>query len=346
MYFRSLPKFEYNFPKGSTGSISSEMADIFRRVTFTKKTKDDLRNFIEYVIGDGETPDDVAFKIYGDAKWFWLVLLSNNIIDVENEWPQSQNKIQRKFSDTGFYKGHSIFVEEFRDFQKGDVVAKAETCTMDPSSIECLEGVTASIVNYAIVDFYDKELSKINVKLESSSFSLSDNDDIVTVRKIQGANGDTFRFIHSSTGCGYGDANFKVKKITTIADGVEKFKYGSWDISPISTATGGGPIPGGPSDATEVPYISAIDIRGLCCPDDCVNDPDANDTMIYKYINGESLPTGFKTLSFQEAVYEEQFKKRKIKLVHPKLIGKIYDEFKKLMQNDVSRGTTTIIEVN
>ena len=26
----------------------------------------DLRNFVEYVVIDGETPDDVAFKIYGD----------------------------------------------------------------------------------------------------------------------------------------------------------------------------------------------------------------------------------------------------------------------------------------
>ena len=86
---RKIPKFEYD---------AVELVDVFRRIAFTEETLNSLESFVDYVVPDGYTPDRCALEFYGDANWFWVVLLSNNILSVEGEWPKSQNKIQRKFT--------------------------------------------------------------------------------------------------------------------------------------------------------------------------------------------------------------------------------------------------------
>ena len=96
MYFEKLPKIKYNFP-----NISSEleMQDIFRRVNFTTQTLRAAGNFETYFVTEGESVDDVATKFYGDPRWWWLVLLSNNIIDMENEWSKSFKELDSLFSN-------------------------------------------------------------------------------------------------------------------------------------------------------------------------------------------------------------------------------------------------------
>jgi len=108
MYFQNLPKFEYD---------TVELVDIFRRIAFTEETLNSLDSFVDYVVPDGFTPDRCAREFYGDANWFWVVLLSNNILSVESEWPKSQNKIQRRFRDTGFLNGSSLFFDLTRAFE-------------------------------------------------------------------------------------------------------------------------------------------------------------------------------------------------------------------------------------
>ena len=338
MYLKTLPNFDYTFNEGSTGAVNLQVTDLFRRVAFTDETRKDLRNFIEYIVEDGERPDDVAFKIYGDPKWFWLVLLSNNIVDVETEWPNSQSKTQRRFSNDGFFNGHSIFVEENREFKRGDFLVKGSVCSGD----DCPDGVTGVEGNYAMIESFDRELMKINVNRLGPSFGLSDGDTVFAVRKIQGQDGTTFPFVQAATGCGHGSTIFTAKKVTTIPTGVKQFKYGNSNISPYTTATGGGPVAGGPQNATKIPHVTINNNKGLCSS--VVSEVGIDETVLYKYINNQSLDVGFFAVSVEDELYQEEFDKKKIKLVHPRLIGKIYDEFKLLIQSNVARGTTSIIE--
>ena len=46
------------------------------------------------IIGD-DRPDNVAQKLYGDSDLDWVVLLSNNIIKIRDEWPMSQYDLER-----------------------------------------------------------------------------------------------------------------------------------------------------------------------------------------------------------------------------------------------------------
>ena len=100
-YFEKFPKMNYDF----SGTFSLEMQNIFKRISFTEKTLNDEGNFENYMVKEGKKPEQVADEFYGDPKWWWLVLLSNNIIDVENEWPKNNREIQNIFKN--FLKGNS-----------------------------------------------------------------------------------------------------------------------------------------------------------------------------------------------------------------------------------------------
>ena len=46
--------------------------------------------FDKYAIVGDDRPDNVAYKIYRDASLDWVILLSNNILNIQTEWPLTQ----------------------------------------------------------------------------------------------------------------------------------------------------------------------------------------------------------------------------------------------------------------
>ena len=120
-YFRRLPNLDYpsllKNRESNTDFIQTK--NLFRRV----KIREDLfSNFIVFdqykVIGD-ERPDNVAEKVYGDDNLDWIILMSNNIIDIKNEWPLTQNDlstyINEKYTQKELTYIHHYETIEFRD---------------------------------------------------------------------------------------------------------------------------------------------------------------------------------------------------------------------------------------
>ena len=56
--------------------------------------------FYEYDVKEGDSPENIAYRYYGDVYRYWLILYSNNIIDPQSEWPLNSNDFQRYI----FYK--------------------------------------------------------------------------------------------------------------------------------------------------------------------------------------------------------------------------------------------------
>ena len=50
----------------------------------------DLLFFTKYEIIGNDRPDNVALKVYGRSDLDWVVLTSNNIINIQDEWPMPQ----------------------------------------------------------------------------------------------------------------------------------------------------------------------------------------------------------------------------------------------------------------
>tara|TARA_B100001778_G_C18543055_1_gene609260 strand:+ start:389 stop:895 length:507 start_codon:yes stop_codon:yes gene_type:complete len=86
-YFKTFPKLFY--PTGKTKTV---VPDIFRRVHMDKFFAN-RTNLTGYFISDGQTPELVSQDVYGSTQYHWIVLLANDIIDVQREWPKSQEEL-------------------------------------------------------------------------------------------------------------------------------------------------------------------------------------------------------------------------------------------------------------
>ena len=46
--------------------------------------------FDKYDVKEGEKPEDVAFKWFGDPELHWVILMTNNVTDRYYGWPMNQ----------------------------------------------------------------------------------------------------------------------------------------------------------------------------------------------------------------------------------------------------------------
>ena len=94
-YFRQLPNLDYptllKTKQSNTDYI--ETKNLFRRVKIREDLFSNFVVFDQYKIVGDERPDNVAEKVYGDDNLDWVILMSNNIIDVKNEWPMTQSDL-------------------------------------------------------------------------------------------------------------------------------------------------------------------------------------------------------------------------------------------------------------
>ena len=100
-YFRQVPNFEYvNRTKGNK-DISNyiNVKNLFKRGKIRSDIFGNLSYFTKYKIIGDERPDNIAFKEYEDSSLDWVVLLSNNILNVQSEWPLPQTSLDEVLLD-------------------------------------------------------------------------------------------------------------------------------------------------------------------------------------------------------------------------------------------------------
>ena len=96
-FFSAFPKIDYNL-SGVNGN-TKEVTDIFRRVKIRSKIANNVTLFDKYNVDEGEKPEDVAYKVYGEADYFWVVTLVNNIVNRYYDWPLDEFNFQQFVAD-------------------------------------------------------------------------------------------------------------------------------------------------------------------------------------------------------------------------------------------------------
>ena len=96
-YFDQFPIIDYNL-SGVNGN-TTEVTDIFRRVKARNKIADNVTLFDNYDVAEGEKPEDVAYKVYGESDYFWVVTLVNNIVNRYYDWPLDEYTFQQFVAD-------------------------------------------------------------------------------------------------------------------------------------------------------------------------------------------------------------------------------------------------------
>ena len=75
------------------------LPNILRRVKLRQGIRSGAFLFDNYDVADGERPEDIAFKYYGDPELHWVILMTNNITDRYYQWPLSQPQFAEHLTD-------------------------------------------------------------------------------------------------------------------------------------------------------------------------------------------------------------------------------------------------------
>ena len=118
-YFNYIPDFAY--PSRLPDAKISDyivVKNLFKRGKLRDDIYQNIAFFTKYEIIGNDRPDNVAAEIYGDSDLDWVVLISNNIVNVQSEWPLLQNDFDRfmldkygtydKMNDTHHYETKEV----------------------------------------------------------------------------------------------------------------------------------------------------------------------------------------------------------------------------------------------
>jgi len=95
-YFNKFPLITYDI-KGD--KIRKLLPDILRRVKLRATIKSGGILFDKYDVKEGEKPEDVAYKWFGDAELHWVILMTNNVTDRYYDWPMNQAQFAEYLDD-------------------------------------------------------------------------------------------------------------------------------------------------------------------------------------------------------------------------------------------------------
>ena len=170
-YFRNIPDVDYiNRTKdGQFISNYTQVKNFFKRGKLREDIFQDLTIFEKYNIKGDDRPDNVATEIYGDARLDWVVLLSNNIVNVYNEWPLSQQTFEtyvldkygsiEKLNETHHYESNEVKdTQGVVLFPKGVKVSIAQSISYFEHMTD--ESKTVNPISKAVTNYqYEEKLN-------------------------------------------------------------------------------------------------------------------------------------------------------------------------------------------
>lgn len=119
-YFKYLPSIEYISPLESRSSINTfiEAKNLFRRIKLSDNAFSSPYVFNKYIIQEGDRPDTVAYKYYGDSSLDWLVIFGAAIINQRTDWPLTSDELYEFASKK--YGNDLTAIREYRTRQVKD----------------------------------------------------------------------------------------------------------------------------------------------------------------------------------------------------------------------------------
>lgn len=111
-YFIKFPKTYYSFDDNKT---LTNVMNITSRFSLEDKLKENTSAYYDYVIKDGDTPEIIAYKIYGSSERHWIILAMNDILDPQFDWPMSYETfikfVDNKYMDESGYNTNGSGLE-------------------------------------------------------------------------------------------------------------------------------------------------------------------------------------------------------------------------------------------
>ena len=122
MFFSLIPDIEYDvkpikFPYTKSDFITAK--NFFRRFEINSNMFSYTTTFDKYAVLEGETPEQLADKMYGDPFLDWVILITNNVINPLFDWPRTDNAV-RKYCEKTYIDPYSeILYYKTREIKSG-----------------------------------------------------------------------------------------------------------------------------------------------------------------------------------------------------------------------------------
>ena len=211
-YFRQVPDFEYvNRTKGNK-DISNYITvkNLFKRGRIRPDIFGNVSFFTKYKIIGDDRPDNVAYKEYNDSSLDWIVLLSNNIQNVQDEWPLPQSSLDEVLLEKyGTYEKLHSGIHHYETVEiknsKGGIVLPGGLRTPNKWRTN---GNYIQAINTKITQISGTDAKVVTVTMNNGIKNLVVGSEVL----IQGVN-STY------------NGRFPVTEVLTIGDIVIRFKY-------------------------------------------------------------------------------------------------------------------------
>jgi hypothetical protein len=183
-YFSILPKII----KTDSFGNSILMINLMARASVIPSLLQNPANYYPYDIQDGDTPEIVAHKYYGDVYRYWIVLFSNQILDPQWQWPLNSNEFQNyliaKYPSTNIYSeaySYEKIITQF-DFNTNTTTVNTVKISQETynsfiastTTVNLPTGTVSISTSAKKVSIFENELnlneSNRNIKLIKSSY--------------------------------------------------------------------------------------------------------------------------------------------------------------------------------
>ena len=96
MYFSYMPDI-YNDIVDSDGKPTLKvLKDITTNVRIIRNILENITVYDEYDIVDGETPEIIAAKVYGNPLYHWVIMLANEKFDYREDFPLDYTNLMKR----------------------------------------------------------------------------------------------------------------------------------------------------------------------------------------------------------------------------------------------------------
>ena len=195
-YFRQLPDLDYPSLKNDRRSAYDYQVvkNIFKRAVLRNDVFDEVTAFTKYSVEGDERPDQVAFDFYQDPNLDWVVLTTNNIVHVRDEWPMGNQDfltyLNGKYTAEELANIHHYETDVLRD-SRGRLIHPKGLTVPSNYSISFLDnGVLRTESKITSFTFLEHETNlnddkrQINIlKPQLLDMLLSDISDIMTYQR-------------------------------------------------------------------------------------------------------------------------------------------------------------------
>lgn len=168
-YFSKVPNFDYvsRLPNAKISDYI-RVKNFFKRAKLREDIFQDLAFFERYTIEGDDRPDNVAFKVYDDSTFDWVVLVSNNILNIQSEWPLPQRDFDRFLLDK--YGDYDTLYNGIHHYETEEV-KNSNGVTIVPAGLEVQDNYTVSYYDYLL----DQQIQTGNLSVPVTNYEYEES---------------------------------------------------------------------------------------------------------------------------------------------------------------------------